>query len=132
MTTTVFAGSYGPAQLLDGMGKPLANRPFAFYLQGTTTPVVLYADRAKHVLVDGERARTLVTDGRGQVSLFADPGLYDIVCGGVTFHISIGYDAAEVHTLADLNARMASIPSPTSDTVGTKASIDAIRAALNS
>jgi hypothetical protein len=130
MTATAFAGRYGPAQLLDGSNRPLANRQFQLFARSTTTPAPSYADRLKHPLTGADRASAHMTDARGYVAIWADPGLYDVACGGITFPITVLYDAGEGAGYADLNVRAAAIPSPASDTSGTKAAIDAIRTLL--
>lgn len=88
-----YAGSYGPAQIINKAGIPLEDLEVSIFLHGTQTLADLYTDRTKAT----RAANPTATDALGNLSFFADPGEYDIYGNGqVLSGIILPVDPAEV------------------------------------
>lgn len=93
MTVYANAGKYGPDWL--PKWNPVTQQitfPSVIwvYLQGTTTPAVLYTDRtratqAANPITTGVLPNTAGLDGNGNILCFADAGEYDLLVDGVTY-----------------------------------------------
>ena len=89
-----FAGHYGPFTFDNVAGSPVPSAPVSVYLVGTTTLASLYTSRSKATAA----ANPTATDSRGNVSFFADPGDYDVLCNGTTLTVSVPIDPSEIGT----------------------------------
>lgn len=101
---STYAGLYSdPA--IGRNGEPLKATAVDVFLPGTTDPADLFTDREK----SGPAANPTATDARGNLVFYAEPGLYDVRCNGVTVRIAVPEDAEEpspagahVHVEADV------------------------------
>lgn len=104
-----FAGQYGPEPILHpATGRPRPNTAVAVYLAGTTTPAVLWADRARAVAV----ANPVPTSAVGNLTFFADPRTagYDLVIGSspaVKVTVVADADEPDDDVVAEAAARVA-------------------------
>ena len=89
-----WAGHYGPFTFDNVAGSPLPSTPVSVYLVGTTTLASLYTSRTKATAA----ANPTATDSRGNVSFFADPGDYDLLCNGTTLTVSVPVDPSDAGT----------------------------------
>lgn len=85
MTQFLYAGCYGPEQVIDLTGAPIVNTEVIVYAHGTTTPASLYSDRT----MDATVVNPTSTDGDGNLTFFTAPGQYDIVCNGATVTVNV-------------------------------------------
>ncbi len=81
-------GGHWLDSLTNSAGVPLPLTAATVYLRGTTTPATLYTSRTKAVTV----ANPTATDTRGNLSFYADPGEYDVLCNGTTLPVSVQAD----------------------------------------
>lgn len=109
----VFAGRYGPEQLIDTTGKPLPNTAVTVYNRGTTVKPTIYSTRTKTIL-----ANPFNTDSVGNLGFFVDPGEYDLLVGATTLQISVLPDAADVARLSDTETFTGKITAPAYDKGG--------------
>ena len=92
-----FAGHWLDS-LTNHVGVPLPSTPAAVFLRGTTTLATLYTSRLKATTA----ANPTTTDVRGNLSIYADPGEYDILCNGVTLPVNVPIDTVEAAQDQDL------------------------------
>lgn len=117
-----FAGHWLDS-LTNSVGVPLPATAVSVFLRGTTTLATLYTSRTKATTV----ANPTVTDARGNLSLYADPGEYDLLCLGVTLPITMPIDTIEAAQDSDLANYVPTTAVGT--TVATVASVSAVAAA---
>jgi hypothetical protein len=87
---TTFAGQYrDEAYLPDGTFA--AGSPVAVYLRGTATPAALYTSRTKAVAA----ANPVTVDNYGNLSFYADPGLYTLSLNGLPLDVAVQADPAD-------------------------------------
>lgn len=87
----VFAGLYtGVAEGLAGAPLPAAS--VAVKNVGTQVNATIYTDRTKAVAA----ANPVIADSLGNFTVYAAPGLYDLVCNGKTITVEVGVDAADL------------------------------------
>lgn len=80
-----YAGLFGPEALIDDQGRPMTSATIDVFTHGTTTHAAIYKDRLRATAlanpvptgVDGRTAGQGL-DGYGNLSFFADPGVYDL------------------------------------------------------
>lgn len=89
--TATYAGRWGPESFIGISGAPKRLLPVTVYARGTTNLATLYTDRTKNFTT----ANPTSTDSRGNLSIFAEPGEYDISADGVTLQITVPDDPAE-------------------------------------
>ena len=87
-----YAGRWGADHITDSKGVPLPNTTVHVYLTGTTTPATLYTDRTKTTTVG-----SVATDANGNLSFFADPGMYDVTFNGtITITVEVEPDSEDI------------------------------------
>lgn len=76
------------------------NTDVTVYLAGTTTPATLYTNRDKTASLATSVVRS---DVAGNLAFWADPGLYDLVTGGVTTSsVEVSIDSTDTPASADV------------------------------
>ena len=87
-----YAGQYGPIEAANVLGSPLKGVAFTIYNTGTTTKATLYTDRTKGTTAPNPGA----TDAEGNLTFYAAPGIYDILCNKVTLTVTVYPDPADL------------------------------------
>lgn len=75
-----FAGQYGAEQVITTAGVPLASTAVSVYPHGSGTLATLYTDRTMATVA----SNPVSTDTSGNLTFFAEPGLYDLTVAGMT------------------------------------------------
>jgi len=86
------AGQYGPDGLANRNGRPLLATPFEVHPRGDEGLATLYSDRDRSDTV----ANPSATDSAGNVTVFAEPGAYDLICDGQVLPIVIAPDPEDL------------------------------------
>lgn len=99
------AGQYGPNSMNDINDVPLPNTPVNVFQLGTTIPITLYTDPTKAT----QATNPVSTDTLGNLTFYADPGRYDLLCRGTDLTVSV---LPDVDDLIALTSAIATIPAP--------------------
>ena len=86
------AGQYGPVSASNALGSPLEGVAFTVYNKGTTTKASLYTDRTMGTAA----ANPGVTDADGNLTFWAAPGFYDVLCNGLTLSVVVNPDPTDL------------------------------------
>lgn len=96
----VYAGQYGPEAIVNNGGIPQPNLTVTVYKADGVTLATLYTDRTKTTTA----ANPTATDSLGNLTVYADPGLYvrsfSIATQARTLSMTILPDPAEIATTA--------------------------------
>lgn len=91
------ASQYGPSEEFNPAGLLLKSIPFSVFLPGTTTLAALWTDQTKAT----PAANPGVTSSLANMTFFADPGRYDVLCNGTTLQVVLYPDPADVASTTD-------------------------------
>lgn len=90
--TTFYAGLWGTDDLVTPSGRPVpAGVEFAVYETGTVSYIDLYVDAERSAAADNPG----VIGANGNLSFWADPGVYDLVVGETTMAVVVSLHPAE-------------------------------------
>ena len=90
--TTFYAGLWGTDNLVTPSGRPVpAGVEFAVYETGTVSCIDLYVDAERSAAADNPG----VIGANGNLSFWADPGVYDLVVGETTMAVVVSLHPAE-------------------------------------
>lgn len=82
---TIYAGQWGPEDLDYGDGTPTGGVLVTVLKQDKATPAVLWTNYQKAL----RRANPVAADSRGNLSFYADPGVYFLHINGAYFPVTV-------------------------------------------